>query len=516
MPPKRPANNHWYFDLRFVYLEPPCHVLFLVQPESIYVHSERLPLGIQKSETLLFFPESGAEAAPEVAKALIHTFPDSFGQHRSGRNPPVPHVPGPLTLSTEDRELAIEVSKEFKRLGVREELCNIRATKTHKKIADKAFLDLWSILIKKMGLPPLLMRTMAPPDGIDFSVMRSKPWGEKESTDEMEQALKYAQEVQRVGIEARRMSDSQISAGIMEQVQTAMDFLKSNPTEEAEKKANDGNDASALDYAIRIRCNIGVKPNRSLHRYYLMKVIGSSTATNAQKSQAQGLLIDWCISPFANSSIFARYMFAAAHHANQSVLLAAEASPAVLFFGLHILEPHAEKVVALKAQYQPLWMALEKRKKEIEKEQEKAERKREKDSNRYICAAPECYIQASKGGGLAQCAGACDPTVKPAYCSKEYDWKNHKPFCKPGAPCSILTKVCISLYYTVCLVDLLTIPIAGPGGQPMMLSTATMPPEMLKMIQAMSFGEEPEGADKTLEEMMSKKGKNKLRFEVRE
>ncbi|KAF7370569.1 hypothetical protein MSAN_00689300 [Mycena sanguinolenta] len=481
-----------------------------------YIHSERLPHGIKKSTTLLFFPESGAEAAPEVAKALIHTFPDSFG--RSGRNPAVPHVPGPLTLSTEDRELAVEVSKEFKRLGIREELCNVRATKTHIKTADKAFLELWSILLKEVGLPPLLMRTMAPPDGIDFSVMRSKPWGEKESADEMEQALKYAQELQRVGIEARRMSNSQISAGIMEQVQTTMEFLKSKSTEEAQKEADDGDDASALDYAIRIRCNIGVKPNRSLHRYYLMKVIESSTATNAQKSQAHGLLIDWCISPFPNASIFARYMFAAAHHANQSVLFAAEASPAVLFFGLRILEPQAEKVVALKAQYQPLWMALEKRKKEVEKEQEKAERKREKDSNRYICAAPECYIQASKGGGLAQCAGACDPAVKPAYCSKECqraDWKNHKPFCKPGAPCSILTKERdLPAAGQGQSDEVLTIPIAGPDGRTMMLSSSTMPPEMLKMFQDFSLGKEPEGADKTIEEMMSSaKNKSKSRFE---
>jgi len=38
----------------------------------------------------------------------------------------------------------------------------------------------------------------------------------------------------------------------------------------------------------------------------------------------------------------------------------------------------------------------------------------------------------------------------------------------------------------------------------MMLSTSTMPPEMLKMLQAVSLGETPGGADKTLDEMMSK------------
>jgi hypothetical protein len=46
----------------------------------------------------------------------------------------------------------------------------------------------------------------------------------------------------------------------------------------------------------------------------------------------------------------------------------------------------------------------------------------------------------------------------------------------------------------------------------MMLSSSTMTPEMLKMLQAFSLGEKnPEGADKTLDELLKKP----RRFEVR-
>jgi hypothetical protein len=63
--------------------------------------------------------------------------------------------------------------------------------------------------------------------------------------------------------------------------------------------------------------------------------------------------------------------------------------------------------------------------------------------------------------------------------------------------------------------DVLTIPIAGPNGRPMMLSTSTMSPEMLKMVQAWSLGEKPEGGNKTLDELMSKSKSKSSRFEVR-
>ncbi|KAJ7654376.1 hypothetical protein DFH06DRAFT_1202196, partial [Mycena polygramma] len=506
-PPRAPSGlvgNHWHFDLRFIYLDPPGHVLFLVQPESAYIHSERLPLGIpNKAETLLFFPESGAEAAPEVAKALIHSFLDSFGLNKVMPNAPPPYAP--WSLATDDRELASAVSKEFKRLGVKEELCSIRATKCYLKAADKAFTGYWEKLTQSMGLPAITRMAMNAPEGINFSILKPKPWGENDM-DSMNQALKYAQTWSQVELETRRLSNSEISSRLTEQVGAAMDLLNSKPSQEVQKEADAGDDAAALNYAIRIQCNIGVKPNRSLYHYYLLKVIQSGTATNVQKSQAHALLIDWFMT--AHEVTYRRYMFAASHHANQSIILAGDACPAVLWFGHRIFEVQAKELPALNVQYKPLWMALEKRSQEVAKEREKAEKKREKASNRYVCAAPSCYIQASKGGGLSQCAGPCDIPVKPAYCSKacqKADWKNHKPFCKAGAPCSIIAKeMDLPASGQGQSGDVLSIPVAGPDGNPMMLSSSTMPPSMLKMIQSFSLGEKnPEGADKTLDEMMS-------------
>ncbi|KAJ7833496.1 hypothetical protein B0H13DRAFT_2111020, partial [Mycena leptocephala] len=368
-------------------------------------------------------PRAALRQLPEVAKALIHAFLDSFG--------------GPGT--------GTEVRKEFKHLGIKEELCSIRATKAHQQTADKAFEGFWERLTQHIELP--LRRAMHPPDNINFSILKPKPWGETKELDPMQKALKYAQTFHQVGLEARRLSNSQISSKMMEDTQAAMRHLESTSTEEIQKEADAGDTTAALDYAVRIRCNIGVKPSRSLHHYYLLKVIQSEATTKEQKSQAHGLLIDW---------------FMAAHDAHAyplfSVILAGDASPAVLWFGFHLLKPQAEKVPALNAQYKALWLALEKRHQEISKEQSKAEKKREKASNRYICAAPNCYIQASKGGGKGSTCSWPRPTG-----------------------------------------EVLTIPIAGPDGQPMMLSSSTMTPEMLKMLQAMSLGEKnPDGADKTL------------------
>ncbi|KAJ7180705.1 hypothetical protein C8R46DRAFT_1070334 [Mycena filopes] len=481
--PRRPrapsglVDNHWHFDLRFVYLEPPCHVLFLIQPESTYSHQARLPLGIPTdSTTILFFPENGAEAAPEVAKALIHSFLDGFGAHKFERKPPPLYAP--WTLSTDDSELALAVGTEFKRMGVKEELCKIGVTKAHVKTANEVFNRIWASMTLGFGA---LQKALIPPEGINFSVLKPAPWGEPEGLEPFEQAMKYAQISGQVGLESRKLSNSQITHRMPGQIEAASSLLESKSTKQVQMEADTGDDAAALDYAVRIQCSIGVKPNRTLHRYYLMKVIGSATATSDQGNRAHGHLIDWFTSAH-KGQIFARYMFAASHHATQSIILGGDASPA----------PHAEKIPPLNAQYKELWMAMDKRHQEVEDDRTKAETKREKATNRYICAAPNCYIQANKGAALARCSGKCDPDVKPAYCSREYDWKNHKPF------------------WTDKSAQVLSIPIAGPNG-PMLLSSSTMTPEMLKMVQAMSFGEKPEGGDQTIDEMMSKS----RRFQVR-
>jgi len=94
--------------------------------------------------------------------------------------------------------------------------------------------------------------------------------------------------------------------------------------------------------------------------------------------------------------------------------------------------------------------------------------------NRYQCVAVGCEIEADKGRMLLRCSfihffvfllplfpfffcilrkqltlisnslhrfRECDSDKKPSYCGKECqcaDWKNHKPFHKPSAACSVI------------------------------------------------------------------------------
>jgi hypothetical protein len=95
--PRKPLGpsglpNHWHFDLRYIPLDPPSHLLFLVQLDSLYIHSERLPLDTSASG-IGYFPETGAEAAPEIVKALIHSFVHNVGLNKFEPNPPPAFAP---------------------------------------------------------------------------------------------------------------------------------------------------------------------------------------------------------------------------------------------------------------------------------------------------------------------------------------------------------------------------------------------------------------------------------------
>ena len=78
--------------------------------------------------------------------------------------------------------------------------------------------------------------------------------------------------------------------------------------------------------------------------------------------------------------------------------------------------------------------------------------------------------------------GKCDPDKKPRYCSKECqraDWKDHKAFCKPGMPCSVIDTNMGGGPAVVRGGDF-SISITGSNGQVTYISSSTMSPEELR------------------------------------
>ncbi|KAF8143597.1 hypothetical protein K438DRAFT_1783615 [Mycena galopus ATCC 62051] len=192
-------------------------------------------------------------------------------------------------------------------------------------------------------------------------------------------------------------------------------------------------------------------------------------------------------------------MFAAAHLVNQLVIFAGDATPEVLFSGFRILEPYTEK---------------EKCHQEVSTEQKRPKRRGKRLPTDVSAQLPVATSKQAKGKDCRQ-VKAIRPQAKltSGNQKKRSHWKNHKTFGEHGAPCSILTKVGISVALPHIAVDPCsqerTLPAVGQG------HTSTMPPEMLKTPQAGSLGQKTEGGDQTLEELMSKKSKSKPRFELR-
>ncbi|KAF5373261.1 hypothetical protein D9615_007477 [Tricholomella constricta] len=382
--PSGRVSNNWHFDVRYIPLEPtPSHVLFLVQLESSYIHTERLPLDLpSQSSGITFFPETGADAAPEVSKALICFFLNKYGNHRSSGKAPDAHAPWKLT--TEDATLAEAVGAEFERLGVRTELCKVDVVKGRSlTLAQEAFASFWSTFKKQCGITVAVSAALSMPESIVFKNLRLQPWVGDVNDDENTKALAYTQRL----ITARPLSQeappSAVGEDVMKQLRLNLMLIESKSIGVVREEADEGNGESAIDLALRFQFGIDCTPSRQLCRNYLVKAITSPTSSASTKSRAHALLIDWH-SNAAKDTLYSRYLHAAAHHANESTLLSnGDVSPAVLYFALYTLEPHSQKVVELHVQYKAVWRALEKRKEEIAKEMQKAERKRAKNTNSF-------------------------------------------------------------------------------------------------------------------------------------
>lgn len=479
--PSGHVANDWHFDIRFIHLDPPSHLLFMVQPESTFIHTEMLG-----NKPMMFFPETGKEAAPEVARGLIRAFLTSFGD--TGMTPLAP-----WKLTTEDTDLATAVGAEFKKLGVRKELCKISVSHSNAAIARESFEDFFNGLKSHMNFSEIASAAVSCPESIAFrnftppsSVSRAAASTHREGggdSSSFETALAYVNIRKNcIPIDFSKPVDHTWGARIMKEIDDVLAMIKSKPENIIKAEADAGNSEAALDYGFRLRNGLECTPNRALTRRYLVQAALDTDAPAERRSIAHSALIDWYTE--SNEDFRHRYLQAAAWHANESVKLApGKTSPAAMVYAQNVMKPQAEHAVDMYLQYKELWSALERRDQDMEKGRAKMDQKRMARPNRYKCATVGCGIEAVSGHVFSRCSGKCDADKKPYYCSRECqkkDWKNHKPFCMPGAPCSVIDVDGPSSIGSGSKKDSIQIPMKFGNGRTTMVSSSTMSPEFLK------------------------------------
>jgi hypothetical protein len=250
--PSRSVSNNWHFDLRFIYLEPtPSHILFLVQFESSYVHIERLPLGISpRASGMDFFPESAAEAAPEVAKALIQAFVDGLGTRTFNQNPPPAFAPWKLT--TDDFQLAAAVADEFKKMGVRDELCRIHVVQGQAfREAQNAFNGFWKQLKAQTGIPGIASEIYVAPESICFHNFRPAVWIRGVDDENVQKAVNYSSRLSNARPLAVEAQSHQVWENTMKEIDSVMELVETKPSDVVRAEADAGDPEAAIDYALR-------------------------------------------------------------------------------------------------------------------------------------------------------------------------------------------------------------------------------------------------------------------------
>ncbi|KIM41576.1 hypothetical protein M413DRAFT_445548 [Hebeloma cylindrosporum] len=489
--------NEWHFDIRYVHLEPtPSHVLVFVQPQSQLIHMERLPVGLPMDAAgIVFFPESGKEAAPEAAKGILHSFVNNMGNNVMGARAPPPFAPWKLT---EDRSLAVAVGNELKRLGVRPDgVCNIGVSRPSvNKLADTVFTRVFSRL-KETIFPERLVRdVISTPTSIGFENFKldDPPLNMHDLNGVPDLLMKYVQ----LWKNCEPPGPESNSSAVLGDIQLGMAMLERKLIEKPEAlikgQADRGSPEAALDYGLRLYFGLTCKRDRTLARSYIIKAITSPDASDELMAIAHGILIEWCIFS-ARFNLRSRYLFAASHHANASARLGRRATPnpalpassAVLWFMNTFFEPLSVKHPELYFFFKDAIAAMNERQKQVESGRKKMQAKRMKKPNRYRCAAVGCGVEADSGKMLSKCAGKCDPDKKPSYCSKEcqkLDWKNHKPYCLPGAECSVIDdSFGSSAPSSKSGPGSLQVPITTANGSQMTISSSTFDAKTLKEIR---------------------------------
>jgi hypothetical protein len=313
--------NEWHFDIRYIQIEPtPSHVLFLLQPQSEAIHIERLPLGLSpRASGNAFFPESCKEAAPELAKGLLHSFVNNLGLKLGEKI-----FGAPWELSTESKGLAEAVGEEFKRLGVRAEaLWTIGVSSSPvNDLALEVFHDYFDTLIESIGLSGLPPGAIAIPKSIVFSTCKvdSEPLHiEANSVEEQEFNLTWHYVQLREAASPRielDPSSNQMSARhkTFTAIHRFLMGLKERTEEVVRAEADAGDPEASVDYGLRYashhyvcagdlpvsnnRLYLGVActRNRTLSRVYFIKALSACSATDTLKAMTHGLLINWYMS----------------------------------------------------------------------------------------------------------------------------------------------------------------------------------------------------------------------------
>ncbi|KAK7031181.1 hypothetical protein VNI00_013597 [Paramarasmius palmivorus] len=428
MSPKASDATRWHFDARYIPIEPnPCHVLFIVNMTGIKKHVERLPVGLDKQTSgIKFFPEIASEAAPEVAKALIH----AFKQHLGGTDV-FPFGPSG-SLSTDDRSLAQAVGAELRKLGIGQERSRIEY-KYLISFAQGHFEATFKDLKKQFGATEKVTQLLDTPESIGFHNFRScNLKARRPEEDPFDESVQRLLEYMHSLLNARpAISLSKLDHKLDEEMDKLRRLFHSKPTPMVEEEADRGVPESQLDFALRLQAGIDCDPDRRGAWKYFIKTATNPSAAHVTRSIAHVLLMDWHLK---SPDLRNRNLYLAAHHASQALIHSdGRPSPAVIFFAEKEIHKRVEMgdLPVLRHMYEKVWEAREKRQAEYKAELAMGQEKRLAMPNRYRCAAVGCGVEADRGKMLQQCSCLFAlPNVT--------DWKNHKAFCKPGMPCSVI------------------------------------------------------------------------------
>ena len=152
--PKTPSglvDDHWHFTVRHVPLKPPGDLLHLVNPPSEYTHTE--------GPAQILSIDSTASRADVVLPMLLRTFVNNMGVSDPRFAPRAP-----WSWGTGDEDLAKELERKLKQVGVRSELCTIKVgDEKSMEISDQVWIRVFENLQSLAG-PKCTQCTKAAPN----------------------------------------------------------------------------------------------------------------------------------------------------------------------------------------------------------------------------------------------------------------------------------------------------------------------------------------------------------------